>query len=104
MEANRLFIEATIKKDLVEIEKALNHLLDFSHATADACGIRIDPVFAEVQRSNMSKLWDGPNGPEVKRRPSDGKILKPPTYSPADLKKVLMAQLLKECEERDSQG
>jgi len=40
-----------------------------------------DTAFAEVHRSNMSKL--GPDGKPVRRE--DGKILKGPNYSPADL-------------------
>ena len=48
-------------------------------------GIPIEEVFNEVHRSNMTKVWqDG----SVRRR-SDGKILKPPTYSPADIEAVL---------------
>ena len=42
-------------------------------------------VFEEVHRSNMSKL--GKDGKPIRRE--DGKILKGPNYSPADIKKVL---------------
>lgn len=48
-------------------------------------GIPIEEVFNEVHRSNMSKVWA--NG-EVRRR-IDGKILKPPTYSPANIEAIL---------------
>ena len=89
MEACRKFAEASIKKDLGLIQQALSNLLEFTHAAVCACGIDIDPVFQEVQRSNMSKLWPGG---EVRRRPEDGKIMKPPTYSPADIKGVLAKQ------------
>lgn len=89
MEANRKFAEAVINKDLLAIEKSLSNLLDYTYAVSDASGIKIDFVFREVQRSNMSKLWPGN---EVKRRESDGKILKPPTYSPADIKGILSMQ------------
>ena len=47
-----------------------------------------DAAFAEVQRSNMSKL--GPDGKPV-IRPEDGKILKGPNYSPPDLAAVIDA-------------
>jgi len=45
-----------------------------------------EPAFAEVQRSNMSKL--GEDGKPV-IRPEDGKILKGPNYSPPDLNMVM---------------
>lgn len=89
MEECRKLSEASIKKDLLAIETALNNLLEFTHAAIEHCGIKIDEVFREVQRSNMSKVWeDG----IVRRRPEDGKIMKPPTYSPADIKGVLEKQ------------
>ena len=46
-----------------------------------------DAALAEVHRSNMSKLW--PDGTVHKR--DDGKVLKPDTYSPANLEAVLAA-------------
>lgn len=48
-------------------------------------GIPLDDVFAEVHRSNMTKIW--PDGTVHKR--GDGKILKPPTYSRPNLKPIL---------------
>ena len=45
-------------------------------------------VFDEVQRSNMSKFVDG----QVLRR-EDGKILKGPNYSPADIDSVIIGYL-----------
>lgn len=45
----------------------------------------IDACFLEVHRSNMSKL--GEDGKPIRRE--DGKILKGPNYSPADIQKVL---------------
>ncbi len=89
MKANEKFAGAVIKKDLKEIEEALNNLLDFTFAVIDACAIKIDPVFREVQRSNMSKVWEDGT---VRRRESDGKIMKPPTYSPADIESILEKQ------------
>ena len=48
-------------------------------------GINLDEVFAEVHRSNMSKL--GPNG-EVLRR-EDGKVLKSANYTPANVEPII---------------
>lgn len=90
MEANRRFAEAVVKKDLDACKAALENLVEYTYAVEDASGIDIDPVFEEVQRSNMSKVWaDG----TVKKRESDGKVIKPPTYSPADIKGVLEKQI-----------
>jgi predicted HAD superfamily Cof-like phosphohydrolase len=89
MEHNRRYAEAVIKKDLALIEESLNNLLNFTYAVSEACGIKIDSVFREVQRSNMSKIWEDGT---VHRRESDGKIMKPPTYSPADINGVLIRQ------------
>ena len=44
------------------------------------------PAFAEVQRSNMSKL--GEDGKPI-RRESDGKVMKGPNYSAPDLAQFL---------------
>lgn len=83
------FCKASDDGDVVGIADALADLLYVVYGAAITYGIDIEPVFAEVHRSNMSKLWDGPNGPEVRKRPEDGKVLKPSTYSPADIKKTL---------------
>lgn len=73
------------KKDIAEIAKELADILYVVYGTAASYGIDIDKVFAEVHRSNMSKLTkDG----KVLRR-EDGKVLKSDQYTPADVKKVL---------------
>lgn len=63
-----------------KIAKELADLLYVVYGTAVSFGIPIDDVFAEVHRSNMSKLVDGK---PLKRE--DGKVLKGPNYSPANL-------------------
>lgn len=55
------------------------------YGAAVTYGIDLEPIFDEIHRSNMSKLW--PDGTVQKRE--DGKVLKPPTYSPADLEPIL---------------
>lgn len=79
--------EAMAKDDLVEIADALADLEYVLHGTAIEYGIPQDDVFAEVHRSNMSKLW--PDGKPRYRK--DGKVLKPSTYSPANIKPILNA-------------
>lgn len=70
--------------DLVEIADALADIVYVAIGTALEYGIPLDRVLAEVHRSNMSKCVEGKI---VKRE--DGKILKPPTFSPPDIKGVL---------------
>jgi predicted HAD superfamily Cof-like phosphohydrolase len=76
--------EAMQEKDLPSIAKELADLLYVVYGTAVSLGIDMEPVFREVHRSNMSKVGG------YKRE--DGKWVKPPTYSPASLDKIIEAQ------------
>ena len=76
--------EAFEAKDLPNIAKELADLLYVVYGTAVSYGIDMEPVFQEVQRSNMSKVGG------YKRE--DGKWVKPTTYSPANLKPILDKQ------------
>lgn len=78
--------------NIINLSKELADLLYVVLGTAAAYGIPIDDVYREVHRSNMSKL--APDGTVLYRE--DGKVLKGPNYSPADIKKVLA---LKEVDE-----
>jgi predicted HAD superfamily Cof-like phosphohydrolase len=71
--------------DLTKLAKELADLLYVVLGTAAAYGIPIDDVYREVHRSNMSKL--GADGKPVYRE--DGKVLKGPNYTPADVETVL---------------
>ena len=79
------FSYALDNKNMVEIADALTDLLYVVYGAGHAFGIDLDDCFAEVHRSNMSKL--GPDFRPIKRE--DGKVMKPATYSPPDLKTVL---------------
>lgn len=83
--------EAFDKEDIVQVADALGDLLYVVLGTAVSCGITLAPIFTEIHRSNMTKLWD--EEPRV-RRNAAGKVLKPPTYSPADLVHILERQSL----------
>ena len=72
-------------KDMVEIADALGDLLYVVYGAGHAFGIDLDECFKEIHASNMSKL--GPDGKPIKRE--DGKVLKPDTYFPPDLKSIL---------------
>ena len=92
-----------------------------TYGALNAAGVRAQPAWDEVQRSNMSKAWphcsvcdavltrdaDGelvhpeitgahpddwsPN-PKIHKR-EDGKEIKSPTYSPANIRRVIMEQM-----------
>ncbi|RMH32276.1 MAG: hypothetical protein D6690_14045 [Nitrospirae bacterium] len=75
-------------KDLPGIAKELADLLYVVYGTAVSYGIDMEPVFEEVHRSNMSKVGG------YKRE--DGKWIKPPTYSPANIPPLLLQQSSKQ--------
>lgn len=81
-------IEAIQDKDIVEVADALTDILYVTYGAGLAFGIDLDACFAEVQRSNMTKL--GADGKPVYR--ADGKIKKGPNYQEPDLKKILFPE------------
>jgi predicted HAD superfamily Cof-like phosphohydrolase len=68
-----------------KVAKELADLLYVTYGSGDTMDIPMDEVYREVHRSNMSKL--GADGKPVRRE--DGKVLKGPNYSPADIESVL---------------
>ena len=77
--------EALDEKDIVGVADALTDILYVTYGAGHAFGINLDKCFAEVQRSNMSKL--GEDGRPIYRE--DGKVLKGPKYSSPDLKSII---------------
>lgn len=71
--------------DIVGIADAVADLLYVVHGAALTFGIPVNEVFAEVHRSNMTKLGD--DGEPVVR--ADGKVMKGPNYSPPRLEPIL---------------
>jgi predicted HAD superfamily Cof-like phosphohydrolase len=86
-EENEEYLEAANNNDLVEVADALGDLLYILCGTIIEHGLqhKIEEVFTEIQRSNMSKL--GPNGEPIYRE--DGKVLKGPNYFKPDIKSIL---------------
>jgi predicted HAD superfamily Cof-like phosphohydrolase len=109
------------KPDLVEYVDGCVDQLVVTYGALNAAGVKVEPAWDEVQRSNMSKAWphcsvcdavlvrgsgtelvhpedaNAHNGEwnqilKVHKRP-DGKFIKAPTYSPADLKHVIEEQI-----------
>lgn len=78
-------IHLTGQVDLVEAYDATLDLLYVVIGNGVAMGTRLETGWNEVHRSNMSKFIDG-------KRNEDGKWVKGPLYSPANLKTILDAQ------------
>ena len=72
-------------KDIVEVADALTDLLYVVYGAGHSFGIDLDKCFAEVQRSNLSKL-DIDGKPIYNER---GKVMKGPNYSKPNLKQFL---------------
>ena len=86
-EENEEYLEAVQNNDLVEIADALGDMLYILCGTIIEHGLqyKIEEVFSEIQRSNMSKL--GANGLPVYRE--DGKVMKGPNYFKPDFTEIL---------------
>ena len=73
------------EKDIIEVADALTDLLYVVYGAGHAFGIDLDKCFAEVQRSNLSKL-------DIDGKPifnENGKVVKGPNYSKPNLKQFL---------------
>ncbi|MGB2129195.1 MAG: hypothetical protein ACPHXR_06920 [Flavicella sp.] len=86
-EENEEYLEAAQNNDLVEVADALGDMLYILCGTIIEHGMqhKIEEVFEEIQRSNMSKLDS--NGEPIYRE--DGKVLKGPNYFKPNIKKIL---------------
>jgi predicted HAD superfamily Cof-like phosphohydrolase len=73
---------------MVEVADALGDMLYILCGTILEHGMqdKIEEVFNEIQKSNMSKL--GKDGKPIYRE--DGKVLKGPSYFKPDIKKILV--------------
>ena len=72
-------------KNIIEVADALTDLLYVVYGAGHSWGINLDKCFAEVQRSNMSKL--DINGKPIYNE--HGKVMKGPNYFKPNLKKFL---------------
>ena len=86
-EENEEYLEAANANDLVEVADALGDMLYILCGTIIEHGLqhKIEEVFEEIQRSNMSKL--GEDGEPIYRE--DGKVLKGPNYFVPNIKAIL---------------
>jgi len=86
-EENEEYLEAAKNNDLIEVADALGDMLYILCGTILEHGLqhKIEEVFDEIQRSNMSKL--GQDGKPIYRE--DGKVMKGPNYFKPDFSKIL---------------
>lgn len=86
-EENEEYLEAANAGDLIEVADALGDMLYILCGTIIEHGLqdKIEEVFNEIQRSNMSKLGD--DGKPIYRE--DGKVLKGPHYFKPNIAAIL---------------
>ena len=86
-EENKEYLEAANNNDIIEVADALGDMLYILCGTILEHGMqhKIEAVFEEIQRSNMSKL--GHDGKPIYRE--DGKVLKGPNYVKPNIQSVL---------------
>jgi predicted HAD superfamily Cof-like phosphohydrolase len=86
-EENEEYLEAVQNDDIVEIADALGDMLYILCGTILEHGLqhKIEAVFDEIQKSNMSKL--NTDGKPIYRE--DGKVLKGPHYFKPNFEEIL---------------
>ena len=86
-EENDEYFEAANNGDMIEVADALGDMLYILCGTILEHGMehKIEEVFEEIQRSNMSKL--SPDGTPIYRQ--DGKVLKGPNYFKPNIAGIL---------------
>ncbi|MBK6830819.1 MAG: nucleoside triphosphate pyrophosphohydrolase family protein [Flavobacteriales bacterium] len=86
-EENEEYLDAAMKGDLVEVADALGDILYILCGTMLKHGLehKMDEVFREIQRSNMSKL--DADGKPIYRE--DGKVMKSALYFKPDIASIL---------------
>ena len=86
-EENEEYLDAALRGDLVEVADALGDILYILCGTMLKHGLqhKMDEVFREIQRSNMSKL--DADGKPIHRE--DGKVMKSSLYFKPDIASIL---------------
>ena len=86
-EENEEYLEAALAGDKTEVADALGDMIYILCGTILSHGMKhkIEEVFDEIQRSNMSKL--GSDGQPIYRE--DGKVLKGPGYFKPNITAIL---------------
>lgn len=83
---DELELAADFQPNLVEIADGCADISVVTIGTLSACGIADRPLLEEVDRSNLAKFQPGYTIRE------DGKLIKPPGWTPPDIARVLEDQ------------
>lgn len=83
-EAQKMGEHGKGRPDLVEVVDGLCDVIYVALGTAEACGVDLEPHFAAVHASNLSKIGSG--------RDINGKIVKPEGWTPPDICGILKGQ------------
>lgn len=86
------YLDAEDDDDLVGIADALCDMIYIAYGTGVSYGLPMDELFAEVHRSNMSKLDPETGKPTFNEY---GKVKKPATYSKPDLAGIIAQHSVK---------
>ncbi|NOR28629.1 MAG: hypothetical protein GQ540_08900 [Lutibacter sp.] len=86
-EENEEYLDAAKENDLIEVADALGDMLYILCGTILEHGMqyKIEAIFNEIQRSNMSKL--GADGKPIYRE--DGKVMKGPNYFKPNISEII---------------
>lgn len=90
MEEADEYFTAAANGDIVGVADAIADMLYIVLGTADVHGIDIGPIFAEVHRSNMTKLDE--HGQPVPHPTIPGKVGKSHLYEPPNIEPLVRAQ------------
>lgn len=83
--------QAIAEGNLVQIADAFGDILYSAYVMAPEFGIDIEPVFAEIHRSNMTKMPK--DGTPIIHE--DGKVLKGDQFEPPNIQAILLRQGMK---------
>ena len=86
-------LQAAITNNMVEVADGLGDLVYFIYGMAAKAGIDLDPVVAEIHRSNMTKKGGKKPGRDI---PFDA--YKDKSYQPPKIKEILERQSAAECD------
>lgn len=75
--------EGGCPEDMIDVNLSFAEIV--VRGIAATYGVPLDEVFAEIHRSNMTKVWEDGKG----RKDAGGKVIKPPGYEKPDIAGVL---------------
>lgn len=84
-------LDAAEERDMVEVADGIIDSIYVLIGMGLELGLPMAELWAEVQRSNMAKAIEQPDGTFKVVRRADGKILKPDGWTPPDIAGILRA-------------